>query len=63
MSVRFCQKPRFQCVGQYGVWKEDIVVEFEALSQNLHGVSEINLPGNPSARRNFNAGNSRIYAT
>jgi hypothetical protein len=31
------------------------VVKFEALSQNLQGVAEKNLPGNPSARWNFNS--------
>jgi hypothetical protein len=32
------------------MWKEKVVVKFEALSQNLQGVAEKNLPGNPSAR-------------
>jgi hypothetical protein len=60
--VWFCQKPRLWCVelcdvskvmywccegcGKMRSWSN-----FEALSQNLHGVSEKNLPGNPSARR------------
>jgi hypothetical protein len=51
ISVRFRQKPRLQCDGQYRVWKEEIAVKFEILSQNLQGVSAKNLPGNPSSRR------------